>query len=200
MADSTALYSYKGALPTTLPYKIRLSDGTVRTDVSSFTDEELTDVGYTGPYTVPSFNEASQRVTWNSSDLEYVVGDIPESELWDSIRAKRNQLLSECDWVMCSDTPGETSKNNIKEWEKYRQRLRDLTEDQTDPSSISWPLPPTAEGVVFDAAPVEELKLRHRVEDLEAKIVSLQEAIEDARVAPTRLETIEAKVAALEAK
>ena len=50
---------------------------------------------------------------------------------------KRNQLLSECDWVMCVDTPGETSKNNIKEWEKYRQRLRDLTKDQTDPSSIA---------------------------------------------------------------
>ena len=78
MADSTALYSYKEALPTTLPYKIRLSDGTVRTDVSSFTDEELTDVGYTGPYTVPSFKNG-QRVVWNSSDLKYVVEDIPES-------------------------------------------------------------------------------------------------------------------------
>ena len=48
--------------------------------------------------------------------------------------------------------------------------------------------------------PVEEIKLRHRVEDLEAKIASLQEAINDARVPVTRLETVEAKVAALEAQ
>ena len=85
------------------------------------------------------------------------------------VRAKRNQLLSECDWVMCVDTPGESSKNNIKEWEKYRQRLRDLTTEQTDPSSITWPFAPNIEGVQFDADPVEEIKLRHRVEDLGCK-------------------------------
>ena len=200
MADPTALYSFKGATPTTRPHKIRPAEGVVRTDVSTFTDGEITDSGFTGPYTVPSFTEASQRVSWNSSDLQYVVEDIPESELWASVRAKRNQLLSECDWVMCVDTPGESSKNNIKEWEKYRQRLRDLTTEQTDPSSITWPFAPNIEGVQFDADPVEEIKLRHRVEDLEAKIASLQEAINDARVPVTRLETVEAKVAALEAQ
>ena len=57
----------KGFLPTTLPYKIRMSDGTVRTDVSSFSDEEVTEVGYTGPYTVPSFT----KLAFPESFLEF---------------------------------------------------------------------------------------------------------------------------------
>ena len=199
MADPTALYSYKGASPTTLPYKVRLSDGRVRTDVSSFSDEEVTDAGYTGPYTVPSYNKG-QRVTWDSSNLRLVVEDIPSSELWASVRVQRNQLLTSCDWVMSVDTPGESSTNNIKEWEKYRQRLRDITKDQSDPSNITWPSSPDTEGVTFDVAPVDEIKLRHRVEDLEAKLISLQEVVNDIGVPVVRIETLEAKVTTLESK
>ena len=36
MAEITNLYSYKGADPHPLPEKLRLSDGTTRTDPSTF--------------------------------------------------------------------------------------------------------------------------------------------------------------------
>ena len=115
MADPTALYSFKGATPTTLPHKIRPAEGVVRTDVSTFTDGEITDSGFTGPYTVPSYNEETQTVTWDSSNLAYVVADISDNDLWTAARKKRNQLLSESDYTMISDAP---KTLNYYQWEK----------------------------------------------------------------------------------
>jgi len=105
MADPTALYSYKGASPTTLPHKIRPTEGIVRTDVSTFTDEEIADAGFTGPYTIPDFDQEYQRVTWDSENLAFVVEDISDGELWQRIRDKRDLLLKNSDWTMISDSP-----------------------------------------------------------------------------------------------
>lgn len=55
------------------------------------------------------------------------------SEQWSYIRAKRNALLSECDWTQLPDAPV-----NSAEWASYRQALRDITL-QKDPFNISWP-------------------------------------------------------------
>ena len=123
MADPTALYSYQGQAPAPLPEKILLSDGRKRTDVSSYTDEEILDVGFTGPYEVPQYNQEYQRVLWNSETLSFNVEDISDEELWQKIREKRNNLLAESDWTMTADAPENT---NFREWEMHRQRLRDL--------------------------------------------------------------------------
>ena len=95
-----SLYSYKGSEPTSLPNKITLSNGKSRTDSSSFSDEELKDAGFTGPYTVPSFDQEYQKLSWNSESLSYVVTDIPDDVLWENIKKERNRLLSESDWTM----------------------------------------------------------------------------------------------------
>ena len=46
------LYSFKGQDPKEIPNRIRLSDGTTKTDRTTFTADDLTDAGFTGPYTL----------------------------------------------------------------------------------------------------------------------------------------------------
>lgn len=165
MANSTALYSYQGQEPQPLPHKIRLSDGRSRTDVSSFTDEEIAEAGFTGPYTIPSFDEEYQRILWDSETLSYVVEDLSDGELWQRIRDKRDLLLKESDWTMISDAP---SSLNYREWEKYRQALRDLPNDFSDPKQAIWPESPEGKSDdEFDEPRVYEPKLTGRVRTLD---------------------------------
>ena len=187
MADPTLLYSLKGASPTTLPHKIRLSDGRSRTDVSTFTDEELTDAGYTGPYTVPSYQKDFEIITWDSSNLALNKEAISNDDLWAGIREKRNRLLAESDWSMTADVPG--NKTNLAEWMKYRQRLRDLPTSESDPKLVTWPQSPEGRAPEdFDVTPVVENTARFRIEDLEAELKNLK----------TEVDTLKTKVAALE--
>jgi hypothetical protein len=60
------------------------------------------------------------------------------SEAWLNLRAERNALLSRCDWTVLTDTPTSTAA-----WKTYRQALRDLPANTTDPSKVVWPTPPT---------------------------------------------------------
>jgi len=164
MADPTALYSFKGASPTILPHKIRPAEGVARTDVSTFTDDELTGAGFTGPYTVPSYDNETQTVTWDSSNLAYVVADISDDDLWNAIRTKRNRLLSESDWTMISDAP--TSLNSGG-WELYRQALRDLPSKFSNSKEVTWPDTPDDSGG-------SQLKLTVKIRETDASLISLR--------------------------
>lgn len=169
MPDPTALYSLKGASPTTLPHKIRLSDGAVRTDVSTFTDEELADVGYTGPITFPDVSE-TQKIVWNGSAL--VTEDKTDDELWVDIRKERDRLLKESDWTMLMDA---TDDLNYREWEMFRQRLRDITKNNTSPKNVLWPESPAGKDPEdFDAEPVWEERMLPRVRSLEDELEALK--------------------------
>ena len=69
---------------------------------------------------------------------------------WDTIRAKRDQLILESDWTM---TPGATVDQG--QWSAYRQILRDLPQTfaATGPESVIWPTAPSTAGPNSD--PVE---------------------------------------------
>tara|TARA_Y100000004_G_scaffold153615_1_gene177425 strand:- start:8299 stop:8856 length:558 start_codon:yes stop_codon:yes gene_type:complete len=175
MADPTALYSYKGESPTTLPHKIKPAEGVVRTDVSTFTDKEISDAGFTGPYEVPTHNQKTQRVHWNSEKLSYSVVDITDEELWVEIRKERNKLLEECDWTMTADVSRDV---NQKEWEMHRQRLRDITTIFSNPREVDWPRSPEGRADDdFDQPRVIEDKLRWRVSDLEQQVDALYKKV-----------------------
>ena len=58
------LYSYRTCWPQVLPFRIRLSDGSTRTDPSTFTAEEIADAGYTGPYVEPAYNPETEVLNW----------------------------------------------------------------------------------------------------------------------------------------
>lgn len=137
MANQTDLYSYQGQEPKVLPYKIRLNDGTAPTDPSTYTDEQIAEVGFTGPYTFPEYEEISQRVRWDFENLKYVIEEIPipgsemsEEEVWTGIRNVRNILLAESDWTVLSDAPLTTVQK--KEALDYRKSLRDYPSTITD--------------------------------------------------------------------
>lgn len=172
MADPTALYSYKGQEPAPLPDKILLSDGRKRTDISSFTAKEIKDAGFTGPYVRPEFDEEYQRVSWDSDNLSFVVEDISEEELWERIRKERNRLLSECDWTMAADAPEDL---NYREWEMYRQRLRDLPSFYAHPKDVIFPISPEGRSDEdFDQPRVYENRLRSRILGLEEIVKKLE--------------------------
>ena len=58
---------------------------------------------------------------------------------WGSVRAKRDQLLSQSDWTQVADAPGDKAA-----WATYRQALRDLPASGSDPDVLTWPTSPDA--------------------------------------------------------
>lgn len=61
------LYSLNGAYPKPLPKRIVLSDGTTRTDPTTFTSEEIADAGYT-PVSDPPSTPPYHRLIWSGTD------------------------------------------------------------------------------------------------------------------------------------
>lgn len=59
------------------------------------------------------------------------------SDPWQQLRANRNMLLSASDWTQLPDAPVDRSA-----WAEYRQALRDLPDQTTDPLNPVWPTPP----------------------------------------------------------
>lgn len=55
----------------------------------------------------------------------------------ESIRRQRNQLLTECDWTIITDSPVDKQA-----WTTYRQALRDLPTQPGFPHTITWPQKP----------------------------------------------------------
>lgn len=72
------LYSHQGSEPASLPLRVRLEDGSTRTDSSTFTAEELTAWGYEGPYARPEYDESTQLLTWDPDSKSFLVLDKPE--------------------------------------------------------------------------------------------------------------------------
>jgi len=146
-----SLYSLNQGEPKELPFKIRLSDGSVRTDPSSFTEDEIADVGYVFAGFAPAHDGTTQKVTWNGT--AWVVSDKTEAELkaeqdvlWDEIRDQRKQKIDAVEWRISrwlSETRQGVSPttDTISELDAYMQALRDITK-QSDPTNISWPSEP----------------------------------------------------------
>lgn len=61
-----ALYSKNGQYPKPLPHRITLSNGTTRTDVSTFTAEEISDAGYVLAPDPPDLG-LRQSLKWDGS-------------------------------------------------------------------------------------------------------------------------------------
>jgi hypothetical protein len=68
------LYSFKGARPTPLPFRIHIG-GTTRTDPATFTEDEITAAGFTGPYTEPTYDSTTQQLNW--ADGAYTITALP---------------------------------------------------------------------------------------------------------------------------
>jgi hypothetical protein len=135
------LYSYKGNYPEILPERIRLGNGYTRSDSSTFTNEEIEDAGYTGPYVEPEYNQNYETLSWDSNTLSFFVNQIPDEDLWHVVRSVRDNLLQETDWSQLPDSP--LSENIKLKYKIYRQQLRDIPSTYTDPKSVVFPDPLT---------------------------------------------------------
>ena len=143
MAIATDLYSYNNGTPDFLPtdstgtHWIRMSDGFVRTDITSFSDDDLTDAGYTGPYPKPSLTEG-QNCTWNSGTKAWTVVDKDIDVAWEELRDTRNILLGQSDWTQLADA--DLTEEKLAEWNTYRQALRDYPASSTQTNDDGDPL------------------------------------------------------------
>ena len=71
------------------------------------------------------------------TDPYELIEDLRKTADWFTVREERDKLLESTDGITGRDVPEET-KNK---WEKYRQELRDITQ-QLDPKNIIWPSKP----------------------------------------------------------
>lgn len=87
------LYSLNGNYPQPLPFRIRLPDGSTRTEPSSFTPEEITSAGYIQVDDEPVPSD-TQVVNWSSSTLSWIVRDKTPEELQAELVSAKNERLS----------------------------------------------------------------------------------------------------------
>ena len=101
--------------------------------------------------------EYSKRAEWCNANNCYIdeitqpddvvrqfqIKEIPaptDEELAQQIRAKRNSLLFQTDYLMMPDYPISDDKRKLIE--EYRQALRDIPRQSGFPRSITWPEKP----------------------------------------------------------
>ena len=63
------------------------------------------------------------------------------AQAWSALRTERNRLLQQSDWTALSDA--HLSQDKKDAWFTYRQSLRDLPENATDPTQVTWPVSPS---------------------------------------------------------
>lgn len=80
--------------------------------------------------------------TWN-----YLAPDeteIPDEYVWERLRLRRDGLLAACDWRVMPDAPDYGLVYYRDLWVQYRQALRDLPANTSDPREAVWPEEPSA--------------------------------------------------------
>lgn len=75
---------------------------------------------------------------WDAASKSWVLNS---DRLNAVFRAQRNEMLAACDWTQMPDVDLTDAKK--QEWAAYRQALRDLPANTTDPANPDWPLPPS---------------------------------------------------------
>jgi hypothetical protein len=149
------LYSINGEYPIdTLPHRIRLSDGSTRTDSSTFTSTDLSNAGITTVSDPPSYDESTHKLTWDETNLNWEVVALTSEELqeivdikWQNIRSMRETMLAEADErvlrYQSENRIGVTTySDNISELDTYIQALRDITDTYSNPDDVEWPRTP----------------------------------------------------------
>ena len=71
------------------------------------------------------------------AEREAYARDVLPVEQMAALRGKRNQLLAETDYLALSDVTLST------EMAEYRQALRDLPANTSDPANPTWPVKPS---------------------------------------------------------
>ena len=141
------LYSHGTRAPEPLPDRITLPDGRVRSDPTTYTDEEIAGAGYL-PVEPPPKCDIDQEVIWAAgqdgvASWQVIAGD--QFAQWQAIRNRRDGLMQAFSWRLDrwhrNDRLGRFQPDTIASLDAYMQSLADLTL-QRDPFRIDWPVPP----------------------------------------------------------
>ena len=63
------------------------------------------------------------------------------TQAWTALRTERNARLAASDYTQLQDAHLSAEKKSA--WADYRQSLRDLPENATDPTQVTWPVSPS---------------------------------------------------------
>lgn len=74
-------------------------------------------------------------------EIEIKINELIVDRKWEEFRMKRNRLLRETDIYSSGDYPHPTEEAK-QAWFDYRQALRDLPANTTDPENPVWPTAP----------------------------------------------------------
>lgn len=81
-------------------------------------------------------SQVGQPIYGNKWLIGYTVEQLPQDQAETNVRNKRDYLLQETDWMALTD-------NTMTEaMASYRQALRDITDQQGFPYSVTWPVKP----------------------------------------------------------
>jgi hypothetical protein len=90
---------------------------------------------------IDTYNNEKQRIE------DQKIAKEAERDYWEELRSLRDQKLTECDWTQIPDAP--LTQEQKTTWATYRQQLRDLPKNITDPkvlvndsSDSGWPIEP----------------------------------------------------------
>jgi hypothetical protein len=78
------------------------------------------------------------EVTLDAGAIATKTAELETAKTWSDLRKKRNNLLTETDYLALSDVTMST------EMQTYRQALRDLPANTTNPANPVWPTKPEA--------------------------------------------------------
>lgn len=86
-------------------------------------------------------NENGQwRQTWTVNALSEYAAQAAHDDAMNNLRADRDERLRVSDWTQMPDAP--LTADQRAAWVKYRQALRDVPENTTDPLNPVWPVEP----------------------------------------------------------
>tara|TARA_R100000231_G_scaffold10325_1_gene12609 strand:+ start:2452 stop:2766 length:315 start_codon:yes stop_codon:yes gene_type:complete len=83
-----------------------------------------------------AFDVDGNEVTLDQSAVDAAAAELATENAWSDLRTKRTQLLVETDYLALSDA---TLSADMR---TYRQQLRDLPANTSDPASPVWPTKP----------------------------------------------------------
>lgn len=89
-----------------------------------------------GPIFEDTEDEDGNIITAEEQEIEYR-NNIDDAAA-ERIRSKRNKELSNTDWTQLAD-----SSANQNDWIQYRQELRDITNQEGFPHTVTWPTAPS---------------------------------------------------------
>ena len=86
--------------------------------------------------TTPELKNGEWTQAWETKAKTADEKTQADSDQWTEIRNQRNQKLQETDWQMVKALETGEDAGDLR---IYRQKLRDIPQEQTDPFSITWP-------------------------------------------------------------